>query len=128
MGYTPAFNTSDALEGAGNGRLVSLSSVDRLRATRAMLRFGGLEMDPVSGVVHWRGKTVALSSEEREVLSVLMRRAGQIVSRERLVASLGVAGDAVDQRMESLKMRLMATGAVALPRKCDGLGYVLWRA
>jgi DNA-binding response OmpR family regulator len=97
------------------------------RATREMMRYGGLVMDPVTGATHFRGKAVALALEERELLGTLMRRAGQIISRERLAAAVGIAVDALDRRVETLRSDLKAAGVNCLPCRADGLGYVLWR-
>ena len=97
------------------------------RAARRLLRFGGFTMDTATGAVNWRGRRVSLAVEECELLSVLLRRAGQIVSRERLAAMLGSSTEAVDRRIAALVHALEAEGIQARPRRADGLGYILWR-
>lgn len=103
------------------------AKVMRSRPVRKMLRLGSLTMDTLTGVVLWRGELVSLAAEERELLALMLRRAGQILSRERLSALLGASADAVDARMAALIARLEAAGVHARPRRATGLGYVLWR-
>ena len=43
------------------------------------------------------------------------------------VAQLGASVHSVDGRIEALKATLKTAGVSTLPRKVDGLGYVLWR-
>ena len=126
MGYSPIFDTSDTVT------IVTEDHVDLLRTRgvqkeRETLRFGGLSLDSMTGAVHWRGKILTLSVPERELLGELMRRAGQIVSRERLTVAVG-RGDVLDQRMNELKSTLRAWGVTALPCEVQGLGYILWRS
>lgn len=123
MGYTPAFDTVDTSEALLDGH----AEILRARASHEMLRFGGLSFDPRTGTASWRGKKLALAVEDREVLSVLMRRAGQIVSRHSLASLLGVTAERLDRQMLALREALKSAGASCLPVKVDGLGYVLWR-
>lgn len=125
MGFSPIFDTPDTTT------ILSETNVDLLRpqgkqTVREVLRFGGLSLDSVTGAAHWRGKALTLSVPEREVLGELMRRAGQIVSRERLAIAVG-RGDTIDDRMRDLKITLKASGVTALPCQVQGLGYILWR-
>lgn len=127
MGFTPTFDTIH-----DNGRLtdqrvetprISIAA----RGPREILRFGGLSMDPVTGATYFRGKAVPLSVEERELLGILLRRAGQIISPERIAALLRVQVDAVAERIESLRADLRSAGATCVPCTADGIGYILWR-
>lgn len=125
MGFSPIFDTPDTTT------ILSETNVDLLRpqgkqTVREVLRFGGLSLDSVTGAAHWRGKALTLSVPEREILGELMRRAGQIVSRERLAIAVG-RGDTIDDRMRDLKITLKASGVTALPCQVQGLGYILWR-
>lgn len=124
MGFSPTFDADAAT-------ILTDDQMDLLRPQgkqkeRELLRFGGLTLDSITGAVHWRGRSVTLSVPERELLGVLMRRAGQIVSRERL-AMAGGRGDTLDERMNGLKATLRACGVTALPCEVQGLGYILWR-
>jgi DNA-binding response OmpR family regulator len=97
------------------------------RALRKVVRVGGYSMDMATGVIHWRGERLSLAREEHELLSMLLRRAGQILSRERLAALLGASADSVDHRMLALMRSLDQAGVRCRPRHAAGLGYILWR-
>jgi DNA-binding response OmpR family regulator len=127
MSFSPVFDTPDTTLVLTDERLQLARSARMSRAAREMLRYGGLIMDPVTGVTHFRGKALSLTLEERELLGTLMRRAGQIIGRERLAATLGIAVDTLDRRVETLRIDLKAAGVTCLPCRADGLGYVLWR-
>lgn len=123
MGYTPAFDTVETSEALLDGH----PEILRGRVPHEVLRFGGLSFDPRTGAASWRGKMLALTVADREMLSVLMRRAGQIVSRQSLASMLNTTPEQLDRRMLALRETLKAAGATCLPVKVDGLGYVLWR-
>ncbi len=125
MGFSPTFDSPEL------STVLTDDHVDLVRPRskqngREVLRFGGLTLDTVTGAAHWRGKALTLSVPERELLGELMRRAGQIVSRERLAIAIG-RGDVLDDRMCELKATLRASGVTALPCQVQGLGYILWR-
>ena len=126
MGYTPAFDTLNTSEAIADSATITRPA-SAVRGARQILRFGGLAMDSLTGATSWRGAMVGLSVEEREVLGVLMRRAGQIISRERLAAMLGMSTAAVDRRVHALRTTLKNAGSTSLPCQVDGLGYILWR-
>ncbi len=125
MGYTPAFDGLDALQPVLDRSLHDTVTPDR--SSRAPLRFGGLSMDATTGSVMYRGTAIKLSVVERELLVALLRRAGQIVSRERLAATVGSTTSAVSQQIASLRNTLKHAGASTVPCDVSGLGYVLWR-
>lgn len=127
MGYTPAFDAIDTSDVTSEAHPNLDRALDTTRMKREMLRFAGLAMDPVNGVTYVRGKAIQLAASERELLSVLIRRAGQIVSRERLSGLLGVTGSTLDAQIEALRAHLKFAGASCLPCSADGLGYILWR-
>lgn len=125
MGFSPTFDTPDMT-------VIAEADVELVRPQgkqkeHELLRFGGLTLNSMTGAAHWRGKALTLSIPERELLAELMRRAGQIVSRERLAITVG-RGDVLDERMRALKITLSAHGVTALPCEVEGLGYILWRA
>ena len=123
MGYTPAFDTVDTSEALLDGH----PEILRGRVPHEVLRFGGLSFDPRTGAASWRGKMLVLAVADREVLGVLMRRAGQILTRQSLAIMIGTTAEQLDHRMLALCEALKAVGATCLPVKVDGLGYVLWR-
>lgn len=107
---TPAHDT---------GRLAPLGS-------RRPLRFGGLSLDALTGRVQWRGRSVPLDEDEIEVLQALMQNAGRILSTEQLADELADEPESVEQRLRSLHGTLRVAGVKCLPRRANGLGYILW--
>ncbi|HEX6123387.1 MAG TPA: winged helix-turn-helix domain-containing protein [Ktedonobacterales bacterium] len=97
------------------------------RTLRKVVRLSGYSMDVATGVIHWRGNRLSLAREEHELLSTLLRRAGQILSREHLASLLGASADSVDRRMLALVRALDQAGVHCRPRHAAGLGYILWR-
>jgi DNA-binding response OmpR family regulator len=128
MGFTPTFDTLDTHTSLTD-EITETPTFPRIaaRPTREVLRFGGLSMDPVTGAVYFRGKSVALALDERELLGILLRRAGQILSAERLAILLRTRADTLADRMDGLRETLKAAGVTCLPCRADGLGYILWR-
>ncbi len=96
------------------------------RPLRNEARYRGLAMDMLSGVVRWRGEVIRLGSEERQTLAILLTRAGRFVSVERLARQLGVEERMVERRIEALRDALQSAGSRCLPRRADGVGYILW--
>ncbi len=127
MGYSPAFDTFFSPEPTLYDDVARLPE-EMERRTQPLLRFAGLTMDPVTGATYYNGRRISLAREDRELLSVLLRRAGQIIRSERLATMMGTDSEAVDQRVQSLRKTLKAAGAGCMPYRAEGLGYVLWRA
>lgn len=124
MGFTPAIDGSEIVQPVlDRGKAVGM-----LSAKRTTLRFGGLTMDSATGAVSWRGRSVTLPTRERELLAALLKRAGQIVSCDRLAAMVGVSTRAVDEGIDTLRAMLKQDGISTVPTKVDGCGYVLWRS
>lgn len=92
-----------------------------------LIRVGGYTMDLTSGAVRWRGEALRLALEERELLGIMLRRAGQILSCERLASMLGTTVEKAEARVATLRETLLAEGVTWLPRKVTGCGYILWR-
>lgn len=61
------------------------------------------------------------------LLSVLLRRAGEIFSCQRLAATLGISADALDRRVQALREALMSAGSACLLYAVESLGSVPWR-
>ncbi len=128
MGLTSPFDTdASTAEPAILGSNLDSANFSELRTPQSILRFGGLTMDSRTGVTHWRGHTLQLSLEERELLGILLRHAGQILTTERFATLLKLELQQVDTRMSALVTRLKQDGVTCLPCRARGLGYILWR-
>ena len=128
MDYTPldeATLTDGAIltENAAPGS----SFPSRPRHSAEVVRYRGMVMNTLTGSVLVHGRPAQLGVREREALAALMRRAGQIVSPRALAAQLHTTVDEIDAVAASLTRALREAGAQCLPRRVEGLGYVLWR-
>jgi len=93
---------------------------------RDVMKFHGLTMDSATGAAYWRSTRLALSVKERAVLGLFLRRAGQILTRERIASLVGLAVDDVDRTVMTLRQTLASVGATCFPCRADGVGYLLW--
>jgi len=128
MGLTSPFDTAGKTDSTILGSSLNDISISELRPTSSPLRFGGLSMDPRTGVTHWRGRALELALDERELLGVLLRHAGQILTIERFGALLNTEVSQMEVRMGALASRLKQQGVTCLPYRASGLGYILWRS
>jgi DNA-binding response OmpR family regulator len=64
--------------------LTRLRSCIRRAAARSRLRWGPLELDRVGRVAEVRGRSIALTDRESELLAYLIEAGGQLISRPRL--------------------------------------------
>ena len=92
----------------------------------APLRLGCLEVDPARHTVHVEGKEVALTQKEFEVLCLLLRSRGQVLSRETLIQRVwgyAFTGESrtVDVHMRTLRQKLGPAGAYI--ETVRGYGY-----
>jgi len=99
--------------------------------TRPMLlRVADLTLDPVSHRVIRGGRTIHLTRKEYAILAVLMRHAGEVVSRSRLTQS-GWESNAdsllrgLDVHVHNLRKKIDVAGRVPLIRTIRGSGYVV---
>jgi DNA-binding response OmpR family regulator len=127
MGLTSPFDTASNVESTLLDSHIADIAISETRVIQSPLRYGGLTMDIRTGLTHWRGRALELSLEERELMGILLRHAGQILSTERFARLLGTDPRLVDVRMSSLATRLKQGGITCRPCKASGLGYVLWR-
>ncbi len=113
---------------AGQRRQAPLREIGRREplGDRRPLRFGGLTLDTLTGVVQWKGRVVALREDEIEVLHVLMLNAGRIMSPSQLALHLADRPEGVEERLRSLHASMRCAGVKCLPRRTNGLGYILW--
>jgi two-component system, OmpR family, response regulator len=89
---------------------------------------GGLTLSPQKRRVEWRGRSIELTSMEFNVLEVLMRNAGRIVSKKELSEQalgrpLARFDRSVDVHLSSIRHKLGE--AAALIRTVRGMGYHL---
>jgi two-component system response regulator PrrA len=97
---------------------------------RAGLRVGDLVIDPASRSVRRAGRPVELTRREFDLLEVLARNAGVVLSRERLLSlvwgyDFDVTGNAVDTFVSYLRRKLEADGSPRLVHTVRGVGFVL---
>ena len=98
------------------------------RSGRSMLQVGDLELDRISHSVQRHGHTIDLSPKEFSLLELLMRHAGQPVSRPAIVEqvwklNLDTMTNVVDVYINYLRRKVDAGYDVALIRTIRGVGY-----
>ena len=128
MDYTP-LDEATLTDGAilTENEAPGSSFPSRPRHSAEVVRYRGMVMNTLTGSVLVHGRPAQLGVREREALAALMRRAGQIVSPRALAAQLHTTVDEIDAVAASLTRALREAGAQCLPRRVEGLGYVLWR-
>ena len=129
MDYMPVestLNTDEALFEAPPGASWTRFP-KRSQAEGETLRYRGLAFNLATGAVLLQERQVRLAATERELLKALMRRAGQIISAARLSEQLGVTISEIEAGARALTDTLAKAGSCCLPRRVEGLGYVLWR-
>ncbi len=128
MDYMPLNEATTTDEAVLPGTLSPGSSFpSRPRLGPEVLRYRGIVMNLLTGSVLVHGRPTQLSVPHRELLAALMRRCGQIVSPMWIATQLRVSVAEVDKLAASLAEALEEAGSSALPRRVEGLGYVLWR-
>ncbi|PWI41924.1 response regulator transcription factor [Streptomyces sp. ICBB 8177] len=94
------------------------------------VRAGELVLDPGSREVTYAGVPVRLTRREFELLEVLARNAGMVLSRDQLLDRVwgydfDVRTDAVDTFVSYLRRKLEADGRPRLIQTVRGVGFVL---
>jgi len=94
----------------------------------SLLRHGDLTYDQVSRTAALKGKLLDLSAHEMGLLEILLRRAGRMVSKERLVDHMcewgeEVSTNAIEVYMHRLRKKLDGGGVNIVTVR--GLGYCL---
>ena len=98
-----------------------------------IITFGNLTIDPVKRVVTIMDQIVTLGRKELEILILLTKRAGDIVTRENILTALYENADmydrTVDSHMSHLRKKLREVAGPALQiNSVYGLGYRLeWK-
>ena len=96
----------------------------------ALLRFGDVSLDAAALTLTGPAGTARLSKNENALLEALLRRAGQLVSREVLFCAVWGAEDFVeegnlDSYIHFVRRRLSTVGSRAVIRTVRGMGYCL---
>ncbi len=98
--------------------------------TRAsVMRVGDLEIDTAARRVSRAGQDIALSAREYTLLEYLMHHAGQIVTREQMIAHVWsdaeVASNVIDVYVRYVRQKVDAPFAAPLIQTVRGVGYTL---
>ncbi len=99
-------------------------------AATETVRVGGLELDAAARTVRLDGRPVELTRREFELLEVLARNAGLVLTRDQLLDRVwgydfDVRTDAVDTFVSYLRRKLEAGGRSRIVHTVRGVGFVL---
>ncbi|MEU6216937.1 response regulator transcription factor [Streptomyces sp. NPDC047022] len=97
---------------------------------RDVLRVADLVIDPAARTVHRAGRRLELTRREFELLEVLARNTGLVLTRDQLLDRVwgydfDVRTDAVDTFVSYLRRKLEADGGERLVHTVRGVGFVL---
>ncbi|MGI5458026.1 response regulator transcription factor [Streptomyces sp. CA-249302] len=97
---------------------------------REVLRVAGLVIDPAARTAERDGRQLELTRREFELLEVLARNAGLVLTRDQLLERVwgydfDVRTDAVDTFVSYLRRKLEADGGTRLVHTVRGVGFVL---
>jgi DNA-binding response OmpR family regulator len=95
-----------------------------------LLRIGDLSMDPAAREVKRSGTLVSLSRTEFVILELLMRNAGRVISRTRLIDAVwghdrDVQSNTLDVFIRQLRAKIEPAGSSKLLHTIRGIGYTL---
>jgi len=104
--------------------------IKKFTPASATIVFGDLTIDPVKRVVTIMDQMVTLGRKEMEILIILAKKAGDIVTRESILSTLYESSDlydrTVDSHMSHLRRKLRdAAGKSLQINSVYGLGYRL---
>ncbi|GHE08388.1 response regulator transcription factor [Streptomyces alanosinicus] len=99
-------------------------------ADRAVLRVADLVIDPAARTAERAGRPLELTRREFELLQVLARNTGLVLTRDQLLERVwgydfDVRTDAVDTFVSYLRRKLEADGQARLIHTVRGVGFVL---
>ncbi|MER6982416.1 response regulator transcription factor [Streptomyces carpinensis] len=99
-------------------------------AGREVLRVAGLVIDPAAHTAERDGRALGLTRREFELLEVLARNAGLVLTRDQLLERVwgydfDVRTDAVDTFVSYLRRKLESDGRPRLIHTVRGIGFVL---
>ena len=94
------------------------------------LTYGGVTLDPSEASLSYGGVTLELSRNDYRILLTLMERAGQVVSREKLMERLWETDSFVDENtltvnIGRLRKKLESIGLSGFIVTRKGMGYAL---
>jgi two-component system response regulator CpxR len=97
-----------------------------------MVRVGEVELDPATRTVRRDGKPVDLTSVEFNLLEVLLREAGRVVPRERLVNAVlsrkfSPFDRSIDMHVSKVRKKLGDTESDEHIKTVRGVGYIFAR-
>lgn len=109
---------------------VHLKLQDKQRPPRDLLQLGDLSIVPSRHEVRRQGETIALTAREYALLELLMEHAREVVSRERILATVwrdqqGAASNVIEVYIRYLRQKLEAEGGKRLIHTVRGQGYCL---
>ncbi|MGB9091714.1 MAG: response regulator transcription factor, partial [Pseudomonas farsensis] len=113
--------------------LLRRSSINEPRLEHDQILIGGLRIDLAERIVSWRGDEVELSSGEYNLLVVLARNAGEVLSRDRILQQLrGIEFNGTDRSVDVAisKLRRKFDDSAGEARKIKtvwGKGYLFSR-
>ena len=102
----------------------------RPAADRSTVRAGRLMLDPAARTAQYDGAALTLTRREYELLEVLTRNAGLVMTRDQLLERVwgydfDVRTDAVDTFISYLRRKLEASGRPRVIHTVRGVGFVL---
>ncbi len=102
----------------------------RIVDPKTQLKIGDLVLDPATHVVQRGGLTVQLTRTEFALLDVLMRNAGRVVTRARLIDAVWgfereVESNTLDVFIRQLRTKIEPAGVSKLVQTIRGIGYAL---
>jgi len=97
-----------------------------------IVRVGDVELDPATRTVRLEGKPVDLTSVEFNLLEVLLREAGRVVPRERLVNAVlsrkfSPFDRSIDMHVSKVRKKLGDTDSDEHIKTVRGVGYIFAR-
>ncbi len=107
--------------------------VKRLVPQMQTIKFGDLTIDPAKRIVTIMGEMISLGRKELDILTLLARKSGDIVTRENILTSLYDNADlydrTVDSHMSHLRRKIREVAGQSLQiSSVYGLGYRLeWK-
>lgn len=102
----------------------------RTQAAEPCLRLADLRLEPGQRQVHRGNRSVALTAREYQLLLLLLREAGSVLSRERILAEIwpdqrGAASNVIEVYVRYLRQKLEEGGERRLIHTVRGRGYCL---
>lgn len=107
--------------------------INKMSLSESLIKYGDLTIDPVRRTVMLMGSMITLGKKELEILTLLAKRAGEIVTRDNILSALYENADlydrTVDSHMSHLRRKIRDVAGRSLQiSSVYGLGYRLeWK-